>query len=356
VLRKALSLTHVVAGTYPDALVTWARPAVRRATTLARRHGFDAVISSCPPESNHIVGSRVARRLGVPWIAMFGDLYGFFLAPLPAISPSAALSRFCHRRWLAPAAALTGVSPYMVDYLARTYGRRAALVLVGYDPADLDAPPAAGRAPRDRLLVSHVGSLYPGNQRPEIFLDGLDQLLRERPEVESRLDVRFVGSKCDETLRTMVRGRPAERVLTVLPKVDSRAAVALVRDSDALVVFNCTAFRDRHGTLSYPSKIFEAFGARRPVLAVPPDGDWVDALLARTNGGTSAGSARAVAHALGTWIDVWLRTGGIPYSGDPAAIAAFTYERQAERLAALLDAQRDRVAHAVSGDPRRCLQ
>jgi hypothetical protein len=304
---------------------------------LAEARAFAAVVSCCPPESNHVVAGRIARHLRLPWIAMFGDLYGFFLAPLPAFSASAAVSRFFHRRWLAPATAVTGVSPYMVDYLARTYGKHGELVLVGFDPDEFTTAPPAADGPRDRLLISHVGSLYPGNQRPEIFLDGLDQLLRERREAEQHVEVRFVGTKCDEALRRLVRGRPSERVISIVPKVSSTDAVAIVRESDALLVFNCSAFRDRHGTLSYPSKIFEAFGARRPVLSIPSDGDWVDELLARTNGGTGADSGAAVARAVGAWLDAWLQTGSLAPCGDQAAIGEFTHARQAQRLAALLD-------------------
>jgi glycosyltransferase involved in cell wall biosynthesis len=339
-MRQAVKLARVLCGDYPDGFVRWVRPAVAAARTLARGTPIDAVITYCPPETNHLVGQRLARALRVPWIPFFGDLWEFFLAPFPS-TPDAVLRKLYHRLWMAPAAACAAVSPYMAQYLERTYGKRAEVILTGFDPADFADASRHNGVRRERLVLSHIGSLYPLDQQPHIFFDGLDELLRRHPEVESGLEVAFVGSKCDTYLSELIRNRPCARVCSIVPKVDSATALSLVKSSDGLLAFNCAMHRERHGTMSYPTKIFEAFGARRPVLAMPPDGDWVDTLLARTGAGTSAKDAPEVADVLWNWYTSWQDTGGIAYGGREDALDALTVERQTERLAALLDS----VAH-----------
>jgi hypothetical protein len=224
----------------------------------------------------------------------------------------------------------------MVDYLGANYGKRVELVLTGFDP-DVPVPDCTAAPPRDRLVLSHIGSVYPGDQRPEILFDGMDRFLSEHPEVVSRLEVRFVGSKCDAQLGAMLDGRPAARVCVVRPVVSAATAGTLLRESHATIALTCTAHRDRYGTLSYPTKIFEAFAAAKPILAVPSDGDFVDALLTRTGGGVTARDAAEVAGRLGEWFHAWRRTGEVPYHGRPAELAEFTLDRQVERLAGLLD-------------------
>jgi hypothetical protein len=258
-------------------------------------------------------------------------MYGFLDPPLPARSLEGWAKRAWHRWCLAPAAASAAVSPAMVGYLARAYRKPSHLILVGYDAEEFGASPAT--EPRGRMRISHVGSLYPGDQRPEIFFDGLDRFLAECPEALGPLEVCFVGSKCDEVLRAMLAGRPAERVCRVRPKVGPAAALEIVRESDALLAFTCTAHRDRFGTLSYPTKIFEAFGAKRPVLVMPPDRDWVDALLERTRGGRGASDARQVGAVLRDWFTAWQRDGRLRYDACPDALAELTCQRQTERLA-----------------------
>lgn len=336
-LGKGARMRRMLLGPYPDEFITWVDPAVTAGLRIARGTQIDAVLSYCPPETNHLVARQLARRLGVPWVAFFGDLWGFFLEQLPRFSVERLLRRAFHAWCLAPAAACVAVSPQMVAYLERTYRKRVEMILTGFDPEEFPAEPEDGGPRGDRLVVSHVGSVYPGDQQPELFFDGLDRFLESHPEAEERIEVRFVGSKCDAQLRALCGGRASSRVCRILPSVDSATAVSMVRASHGLLAFTCSAFRDRYGTLSYPTKVFEAFGARRPILAVPADGDWVDTLLATTNGGTGAHTPDDVAAVLRNWFSSWSRTGHVPYHGRPEAIAAFTRNHQAERLAALLD-------------------
>jgi glycosyltransferase involved in cell wall biosynthesis len=337
VVAKVARLSHMLFGQYPDEFIGWAGPAVDEGVRIAGRDRVDVIMSYCPPVTNHVVGYRLARRLGVPWVPFFGDLYGFLQPRLPTLSLEGFLKRSWHRRCLAPSAACAAISPAMVDYLARTYRKRTEIMHTGFDPEEGPAPPGGAAPPRGRLVVSHIGSVYPGDQRPEIFFDGLDRLLTRHPEVAPHLEVRFVGSKCDDRLRAMLDGRPAARVCSVQPKVDSVTAMGMVRSSDVLTALTCSLHRDRYGTLSYPTKIFEALGVQKPVLAVPADGDWVDALLARTGGGSSARDADDVAARLWEWFSCWAREGRVPYHGKPEEIAAFSRSRQAERLAQLFD-------------------
>jgi glycosyltransferase involved in cell wall biosynthesis len=334
-IRKTLSLWHMLADAYPDEFIDWATPAVEAARVLSRHTPIDAVLTYCPPETNLVIGSRLARILGVPWIPFFGDLYGFFLAPLSTWSPASMIRRRYHHYWLAAAAGCLSASPYMAEYLARTYGKPSGVVLTGFEPGEFASAPDTPMS-RDTFVVSHVGSLYPGNQRPEIFFDGIDRLLAAHPDIGPRLEVRMIGSKCDAHVQALVAGRPAAQVTRILPKVPSTAVVQCLTDSHALLAFNCTAHRTGHGTMSYPTKVFEAFGARRPVLAIPPDGDWMDALLARTAAGTSAGDPQTVAAILWDWFSSWSAGDPIPYGASADTVAAFTVGRQTARLADFL--------------------
>ncbi|MEZ5098539.1 MAG: hypothetical protein R3C15_01760 [Thermoleophilia bacterium] len=331
-LAKARRLRRLLAGPYPDELVGWCGPAVEAGLALARRTTVHAIASYCPPVTNHVVASRLARALDVPWVPFFGDLASFLVPPLPRHSLERRLRTARHAGWLAPAAAAAAASPAMAAYVHDTYGLRTEVILTGLDP--LDAP-ATARG--DRCVVSHVGSIYPGDQRPELLLDGLDLLLAAQPDAARTLRVRLVGSKCDGTLRTLLRGRPAGLVCEVEPLGDPATARRIVAESDGLLALTCTAHRDRHGTLSYPTKLFEALGARRPILAVPADGDWVDELLATTGGGTSASDPAAIAAVLADWLAHWRSDGHVPWHGRTAALAPLERREQAARLARLLD-------------------
>lgn len=335
-LRRAMSAAWPLFGRYPDELAGWVDGAVEAGARAAREHGAEAILSTCPPEVNHLVASRLARRTGLPWVAYFGDLYNFYVGPgdWHGTRHRRALVTALHRRWLAPASRALAVAPRMARLLEELYGVPAEVVVVGYDEDDFAGP----APPRDggRLRLAHVGSLYPGDQRPELLFDALDRLLAARPGAADDLEVALVGSRCEDRLRGLVEGRPCARVCDIRPRVPPGEAVRLQRASDALLLFNLTSQRGR-GTLSYPSKVWEYLAAGRPVLAFPADGDFVDDVLRGTGGGVTADGAAELAEVLAGWYAAWKAGGGIPYAPRPGRIEQFSRRAQTTRIAAALD-------------------
>ncbi len=337
--RKALSAALPAFGEYPDRYVGWVREAVTAGERAVRERGIEAVLSGCPPQSAHLVGSGIARRAGIPWLAQFGDLYGFWVGPgdWHGTPWRRTLARVSNARWMREATRVATVSPAMLAYLERSYGSRGEVVVVGFDPdewPETPAPPVRG----SRLRLLHAGSVYPGDQRPELLFDALDALLEADPGAEGDLEVTLVGSGCEDRLHAMLAGRPAARVCRVLPRVAPDEALALQRSAHALLLLNLTTPAAAGGTLSYPSKVFEYCRAERPVLAIPADpGGFVDEILARTGAGASVRDAAAAAATLRAWVDEWRRAGNLSWRGRRDVIDSFSYRAQAARLARLLD-------------------
>lgn len=341
VMQKAASkirrVSRLLTEPYPDEFAGWVTPAVKAGAQIAREKRIQVLLSYCPPESNHVVARRLSRQLGIPWIPFFGDLYGFLEPPLPAHSIEGIVRGAWHRWCMRPAAACVGISPAMTAYLEQRYRKRAILLHAGFDPSEFTGLNGHARDSSDPFTIAHVGSLYPGDQLPELFFDGLDLLLTRSPALRERIRVLFVGSKCDDALHAMLRGRPSRYVCAIQPRVDSATAVAMVRSSTALLAFTCTATRGRFGTMSYPTKIFESLGARLPVLVVPSDDDWVDELVTRTGAGATVRDANQIADTLMEWYADWDRTGRVSYKGREDAIMKFTQERQARLLVDLFE-------------------
>jgi hypothetical protein len=55
----------------PDSSILWALPAARRAAAMA--DGFDAIFTTAPPFSTHLIGDRVARSHHLAWVAEYRD-------------------------------------------------------------------------------------------------------------------------------------------------------------------------------------------------------------------------------------------------------------------------------------------
>ena len=91
--------------------------------------------------------------------------------------------------------------------------------------------------------------------------------------------------------------------------------------------------------LNYPAKIFDYLNALRPTIAIAADpSGFVGRLLSETNGGQTAEGAPSLSAVLLDHLTELRERGRIAFRGDESAIARYSAQEQAKRLASLLDA------------------
>lgn len=304
----------------PDPYVSWVGPALLAGRDLLRAEPFDAVFSSSPRPSAHLVAASLSRTAGLPWLADYRDpwaTYQFRRFPTPA-------HRAAHLRleaWaMRRAAAVTAVNrPIADDLLARhpwLAGR------VGVLPNGFDRTEAAEHVDLgDGFWIVHTGRLYGRTQQVAAFLAAL---------AAQPADVRalFVGV-------TESRVRPeAERLglgdrVRVEPYVPLPRALGYQRAADALLLVNGR----RPEALS--SKVFEYLDAGRPVFAISPAGSAARALFDEVGGGTCVLPDDAMAEPLAAFIAA-VREKSAP-AADGAALERYEVGRLTAELAAQLD-------------------
>ena len=57
----------------PDPRVGWVRPSVRFLKQYLAEHPVDVIVTTGPPHSMHLIGQRLHKELGIPWIPDFRD-------------------------------------------------------------------------------------------------------------------------------------------------------------------------------------------------------------------------------------------------------------------------------------------
>jgi glycosyltransferase involved in cell wall biosynthesis len=313
-------------------VVAWTPFALARALRLQRAHRFDAVITTSPPESAHLVGAALARR-GVGWVADVRDAWNF--EPLRPPFPTAAQRRLdqrMERRLLGGADVVTAVSRPAMDDLRDRVGATVELVPNGWDP-ELAPPADAGpdTAAESLLDPDRVSLLYTGRfgsygRDPRPLVAALSALAHEDPDTAARLELVVAGPVTpDERAAMETDVAPARIVLAgSLPR---ERALALQRAADALLLIAAPG-RSQLANL----KLFEYLAAGRPVLALA-GGTEAGRIVAETGGGEVVRSddVAGIREAL-----TRLAAGGIepPRS---EAVSEYTYPAPAERMAAAVE-------------------
>lgn len=344
-LLRALRATLFI----PDGRMAWRPHAVRGGLDLLRTAGYDAILSSGPPFTCHLIGRELHRRTGRPWIADYRD-------PWTTATFYPARPRWARRideRYEAACVREAARSLVVGEAMALEFrGRYAELdpqrfvVLPnGFDPADFTG--VAYQAPRE-FRVTHSGSLFRG-RAPEAFLQAVADLMTEREDFAERVRLCFAG-RLDDEVRARLAAPPFERVAELPGYLPHRESVALLRRSRLLLL---STGADAQARSMVTGKVYEYLAAGVPILALaPPDGDAARLIASTGAGWVFAPEDRAgvLAHLRRLWQEECAREARAPAAGGPpqfgcvrdeAEIQRYSRREQTRRLA---DVLRDAVA------------
>jgi glycosyltransferase involved in cell wall biosynthesis len=304
----------------PDPYVGWIAPAVARGRRLLRAARCDALFSSSPRASVHVVAALLSRETGIPWLADYRDPWSTYQF---ARYPTAAhrVAQFRLESWaLRHAAAVTAVNQPMVDDLVERHpwiAGRAHVLPNGFDAAEKAEPVDLGAG----FWIVHTGRLYGRELQVEAFLTALAALPDEVRAV-------FVGVAPGRVLPLAARLGVAERV-RVEPLVPHARAIGYQHAADALLLVN------GRRPESMSSKVFEYLEAARPIFAISPPGSAARGLFAELGVGTCVTPDEPMAGPLRAFVE-GVRAGTVP-SQPGSGLARFELGALTTELAAVLD-------------------
>jgi len=318
----------------PDRWISWWPGAVLAGLAQIRAHRPDAIWSTYPIATAHLIGLTLHKLTGLPWIADQRD-------PMTDIAyPPDPLKRRIHawieRKAARHASALVCTTPSAADDMGQRFPRAANIQLIenGYDEADFQQAKAAlaPRATGHVFRLLHSGVIYPSERDPAALFAALTQLARtgEICADNFRLILRATGH--DDHLRVLLRRGGIEHLVELGPSLPYHAALAEMMSADGLLLLqaaNCNG--------QIPAKLYEYLRAKRPLLALTdPSGDTASALF-RAGIGTMArlDSVSDITVALRHFLHL-CRAGKAPLAPDEE-IARHSRLARTRELASLLD-------------------
>lgn len=244
---------------FPDVRGEWKPWARQRLMRLLDGYQPDVVISSHEPATTLELG-LLAKQRGVAWIADLGD---------PVVAP------YTPSHWLAKARLLEDQVCKMADHLLvtthlaaeqirRLHGRHEGISLVrqGFQAQAAQERARPTLFDLQRLELLYTGSFY-SFRRPDALLAALSRYPRARLNIAS-------VTVPDSLLAAAARMPDQIRLLGFIPHA---TALELQRGADVLVNI---ANEDPQ---QVPGKIYEYFGAQRPILHLGSTSDAIADLL-----------------------------------------------------------------------------
>ncbi len=269
----------------PDPRVFWVNPSVKFLADLAKNGQFQAIITTGPPHSMHLIGRELKRKTGLPWIADFRDPWSAweFLDTLPMTSLVRKKHVQLEQSVLKEADAVLTISPTFQQDLERLGRRKIELLTNGYDPADLppDFSPKIKEKGKLHLVYSGVIDAI---RNPVPLLEALKAEFQQSGE---EVKWTFVG-KVSEQVEAFVKADSwLKDRIEFVGYVSHQEVFGFYAKADALVLI-LTDTKNAQGNI--PGKLFEYLATEVQVLALgDPNGDSARILK-------DAGAGEVIAH------------------------------------------------------------
>lgn len=322
----------------PDRWATWRFDAVAKGMAMIKRYRPDAIWSTYPIATAHVIGSTLARRSGLPWIADFRDPMaqdGYPSDPR-AWKAYRAIEEDALRRAAASVFTTPGCAQLYRDRYPDIDATRSVVIENGYDEETF-ARAEADRAPdpskRDgRFVLLHSGVVYPDERDPRPLFAALGRLKRDGTLKATEFCLRLRASAYDPMLADLATQHDVADLVSLEPAIPYHAALQEMLNVDGLLILQASNCNQQ-----IPAKLYEYVRAKRPVMALTdPIGD--TAVTLRHAGLTSIArldDVDSIAQAIPAFI-ARVRAGDEAIA-KPEAIAASSREGRARTFAELLD-------------------
>ena len=243
----------------------WARAAADAALELAARRPVGAVIVSTPPHWTQAAGPRLARELGVPYVADLRDPWSAtrFLPEHVATPAWLHLARAAERASLRAASLVLANTEASAEALRRAHPSEAERIRVVRNGWDVATPAREGDG---RFVVAFAGSIY-GDRSPAPLFRGAALARGRRRLTPETFGIELMGPI--DLGAGWVEGLARAEGVADLVRVHAPASRERARDfmARAAVLVSLPWSQD----LSVPAKVYEYLGheAWPLVLAAP---------------------------------------------------------------------------------------
>jgi len=257
----------------PDDKQVWIPSATSAGLKIIVKERVEAIFTSGPPMSCHVIGLLLKAVTGRRWIADFRDPWLSHRENLLVTSTgvSKAIEAKLEKKTIRNADQVVLTTDRMQAELHQRYPdirSKTTVIPNGYDPSDFHGPALAEcRSVRERFTLTHAGTLY-YRRTAEPFLVALSQLIESGQVPRSKVRVNFMGLSPEVRERSRQLG--IDDVIRVVDAVNYSNCIEQLYCSDVLLLFA------QGQPLQIPAKFYDYIAVRKPILVFTEDGATAD--------------------------------------------------------------------------------
>jgi hypothetical protein len=261
----------------PDARKGWVKPSVRFLTKYLATHTVDAIISTGPPHSLHLIGMKLKQSMNLPWIADFRDPWTkiHYHRDLNLSRSSALKHKQMESEVLNAADRVVVTSEGTRRSFESLTDRPIDVITNGFDEIDV---PSHGLD--EQFSLVHVGSLL-SKRNPELLWEVIAEICSENRNFAEDLQIKLAGSVSEDIVQSMKNLGIADKC-KLMGYISHKEALQLQQKAQLLLLVEMNSLDT---AMIIPGKLFEYLRSKRPILAVGPEGSDIESIISETQSG-----------------------------------------------------------------------
>lgn len=252
----------------PDNKIGWKKKAVELGEKIISGNEIELIYSTAPPYTDFLVAEELKKKSGLPMILDYRDSWYDCPNNFYPTSYHKHLHKKEERRVLEAADKIITINSRIKELIIERYpfvnDEDIVVIPQGYDAEDFEAK---DESVRTKMRFTYAGS-FMNYYTPKYFLEGLSLAFKTKPEMRDKVEACFVGAMDDE-LTSLIKEYGLENSVLLSGYVQHSECIKYLLESDVLwMMINKTGRSDLHST----GKLYEYFGAKKPILACVPEG------------------------------------------------------------------------------------
>lgn len=267
----------------PDARRFWIKPGVRKLNDWLKENSIDAMVSTGPPHTAHIIAMKVASKHNIPWLADFRDPWTQidFYDKLMLSKKADKKHKFLEKAVLEKANKVVTVSPHCAIGLNEITDKQIEVITNGFDEDDFSSLPQFDHS---EFSITHLGSMNP-DRNPKTLWDVLSEMCKEDDSFQKSLKIKLIGKTDISVFKYLEKKGLTNNVVNFKYLPHDKAILEAANSAILLLALN-----DTPNVLSLaPGKLYEYLALKRPILCTgATDGD-AAAIIKDAQSGKSVG-------------------------------------------------------------------
>ncbi len=264
----------------PDARKFWIKPSVKFLSEYLKKNPVDAIVSTGPPHSMHLIALGLKKQLNISWLADFRDPWTDidFYDKLMLTKSSDEKHKKLEREVLNKADTVLTIGWHMAEGFKKIVDRKFEVITNGFDEDDFLKKE---NVLDQKFSISHIGAMN-ADRNPKMLWAALSELLAENENLRKDLKINFIG-KMDYSVLNDLEKFKLSSYVTKTEYLPHEKTTAAMQGSQVLLL----ALNNTHNTLGVISgKLFEYMAAKRPILAIGKENGDAARILKETGAGT----------------------------------------------------------------------